>query len=153
MKRKSLHSDRKKKRERCRQRCGHCQQFLSHTQYHHHHHRRLYYNSSLEQWKTIEDIKRSSVPDVPGSSSSESKSKGTYNVCIARMMREQQCPLSLCKPHEASSHTCSQDFDFRLNLKLFVDMLPNLGKGVWKRHLESVLLTVTRTKTLQNLPK
>ena len=28
MKRKSLHSDRKKKRKRCRQRCGHCQQLL-----------------------------------------------------------------------------------------------------------------------------
>ena len=58
MKRKSLHSDR------------------SHSQYHHH--RRLYYNSSLEQWKTVEDIKRSSVPDVLGSSSSGSESEGTY---------------------------------------------------------------------------
>lgn len=97
MKRKILHSDRKKKRERCRQRCGHCQQFLSHTQYHHH--RRLYYNSSLEQWKTVEDIKRSSVPDMPGSSSSESESEGTYKVRIACMLTEKQCPLSLCKPH------------------------------------------------------
>ena len=85
MKTKSLHSDRKKKCERCRQRCGHCQQFLSHTQYHHH--RRLYYNSSLEQWKTMEDIKRSSVPDMPGSSSSESESEGTYKDRITCMLR------------------------------------------------------------------
>ena len=118
MKRKSLHSDHKKKRERCRQRCGHCQQLLSDSQYHHH--RRLYYNSSLEQWKTVEDIKRSSVPDVLGSSSSESESEGTYQfhylynkVRITRWLREQQIMhcvdpyVSLAKP-------------FRLNLKLFV---------------------------------
>ncbi|KAL9964950.1 hypothetical protein ACROYT_G028667 [Oculina patagonica] len=72
MKRKSMQSDRKKTRERSRQRCGHCQQLLSHSQYHLH--RRLYYNSSLDNWKTVEDLKRSSVPvDVPGSSSSESE--------------------------------------------------------------------------------
>ena len=76
----NLHSDRKKKRERLRQRCGYCQQLLSHTQYHHQ--RRLYYNSSLEHWETVEGIKKSSVPDVPGSSSSESESKGMYQFII-----------------------------------------------------------------------
>ena len=74
MKRKSLHGDsnRKKRRQRCRQRCGHCQQFLSNSQFHEH--RRLYFNSSLNQWKTVEQMRKSSVPeDVPGSSSSESE--------------------------------------------------------------------------------
>lgn len=74
MKRKSLHDDsnRKKRRQRCRQRCGHCQQFLSNSQFHEH--RRLYFNSSLNQWKTVEHARNSSVPeDVPGSSSSESE--------------------------------------------------------------------------------
>lgn len=85
MKRKSMQSDRKKTRERSRQRCGHCQQLLSHSQYHLH--RRLYYNSSLDNWKTVEDLKRSSVPvDVPGSSSSESEFEGTSGIACARML-------------------------------------------------------------------
>ena len=74
MKRKGLHDDsnRKKRRQRCRQRCGHCQQFLSNSQFREH--RRLYFNSSLKQWKKVEDARKSSVPeDVPWSSSSESE--------------------------------------------------------------------------------
>ena len=74
MKRKGLHNDsnRKKRRQRCRQRCGHWHQFLSKSQFHEH--RRLYFNSSLNQWKTVEDASKSSVPeDVLGSSSSESE--------------------------------------------------------------------------------
>ena len=74
MKRKGLHDDsnRKKRRQRCRQRCGHCQQFLSNSQFHEH--RRLYFNSSLNQWKTVEHARKSSFPeDVPGSSSNESE--------------------------------------------------------------------------------
>ncbi|KAJ7394701.1 hypothetical protein OS493_000527 [Desmophyllum pertusum] len=77
-KRKDLHgeSSLKKKRSRCRQRCGHCQQLLSKSQYHEH--RRLYFNPSLDQWKTVEYIKNirssaSAPEDVPGSSSSESE--------------------------------------------------------------------------------
>ena len=76
MKRKGLHKDsnRKKRRRRSRQWCGHCQQFLSNSQFHEH--RRLYFNSSLNQWKTVEDSIKSSLPeDVLGSSSSESEGK------------------------------------------------------------------------------
>ena len=87
MKRKSLHGDsnRKKRRQRCRQRCGHCQQFLSNSQFHEH--RRLYFNSSLNQWKTVEHMRKSSVPeDVPGSSSSESEGELIMsNSCSAYM--------------------------------------------------------------------
>ena len=81
MKKKGLHNDsnRKKRRQKCRQRCGHCQQFLSKSQFHEH--RRLYFNSSLNQWKTIEDASKSSVPeDVLGSSSSESEGDHIRNV-------------------------------------------------------------------------
>ena len=74
-----MHTDRKK-RERCKQRCGHCQQLLSDMQYNYYN--KFYYNSSLEQWKTVEDIKRSSVPDMRGSSSSESESKGMNQFII-----------------------------------------------------------------------
>ena len=65
-------SNRKKRRERCRQRCGHCQQLLSNSQFHEH--RRLYFDSNMKQWKTVKGVGRTSAPeDVPGSSSSESK--------------------------------------------------------------------------------
>ena len=81
MKRKGLHNDsiRQKRRQRCRQRCGHCQQFLSNSQFHEH--RRLYFNPSLNQWVTVEDASKSSVPeDVVGSSSRESEGDHIRNV-------------------------------------------------------------------------
>lgn len=58
---------------------GHCQQLLSHMQYHHH--RRLYFNQ-VSEWKTVEDIKSTSAPDVPGSSSSGSEIQGMYQFII-----------------------------------------------------------------------
>ena len=64
----------KKRRQRQRQRCGHCQQFLSHSLYYEH--RRLYFNSTLNQWKTVEQLRSTTeIADVPGSSSSESEGK------------------------------------------------------------------------------
>ena len=75
MKRKVFHGDenRRKKRQWSRQKCGHCEQFLGHTQYHEH--RRLYFNSTLNQWTTVHDLrqKKCELEDVPGSSSSESE--------------------------------------------------------------------------------
>ena len=77
MKRKVFHGDenRRKKRQWSRQKCGHCEQFLGHTQYHEH--RRLYFNSTLNQWTTVHDLrqKKCEPEDVPGSSSSESEGK------------------------------------------------------------------------------
>lgn len=81
MKRKGLHGETsgKKRRSRCRQRCPHCQQLLSNSQYHEH--RKRYFNPVLKEWKTVADltiVKASMpIPDVPGSSSSDSEgSKG-----------------------------------------------------------------------------
>ena len=59
---------------------------------------------------------------MPGSSSSESESKGMYQFIIKFTLlpcwknNNALFNLWLCKPHEASSHTCS----FSINLKLFV---------------------------------
>ena len=79
MKRKVFHGDenRRKKRQWNRQKCGHCEQFLGHTQYHEH--RRLYFNSTLNQWTTVHDLrqKKCEPEDVPGSSSSESEGKNS----------------------------------------------------------------------------
>ena len=83
MKRKNSHdgANQKKKRSRGRQRCGHCQQLLSHSQYHEH--RRLYFNRTLNLWKTVDSLKNVALSaaahaDVPGSSSSDSE--GTFCV-------------------------------------------------------------------------
>ncbi|CAH3172372.1 unnamed protein product, partial [Porites lobata] len=91
MKRKVFHGDenRRKKRQWSRQKCGHCEQFLGHTQYHEH--RRLYFNSTLNQWTTVHDLrqKKCEPEDVPGSSSSESEGKIS---CHSRLLDK----LELC---------------------------------------------------------
>ena len=84
MKRKVFHGDEngRKKRQWSRQKCGHCEQFLGHTQYHEH--RRLYFNSTLDQWTTVHDLRRKKCEpeDVPGSSSSESEGKISCHSCL-----------------------------------------------------------------------
>ena len=88
MKRKGLHGETsgKKRRSRCRQRCPYCQQLLSNSQYHEH--RKRYFNPVLKEWKTAADltiVKASMpIPDVPGSSSSDSEGKLLVHVtaCI-----------------------------------------------------------------------
>ena len=78
MKRKSsgAESHPQKRRQRSRQQCGHCQQFLSNSQYHEH--RRLFFDATINEWRTVDFLKRvknfKGMPeDVLGSSSSESE--------------------------------------------------------------------------------
>ncbi|KAJ7354917.1 hypothetical protein OS493_029026 [Desmophyllum pertusum] len=120
-KRKDLHgeSSLKKKRSRCRQRCGHCQRLLSKSQYHEH--RRLYFNPSLDQWKTVEYIKNirssaSAPEDVPGSSSSESEGvdgnldSSSFGQLFKIFLEVIQAPLESDESDE-SDHRSSEDED------------------------------------------
>ena len=95
MKRKVFHEDenRRRKRQWSRQKCGHCEQFLGHTQYHEH--RRLYFNSTLNQWTTVHVLrqKKCEPEDVPGSSSSESEGKISCHSCLLEFPKKKGKPL------------------------------------------------------------
>ena len=101
MKRKGLHGETngKKRRSRCRQRCPHCQQLLGNSQYHEH--RKRYFNPVLKEWKTVADLTKVKasipIPDVPGSSSSDSEGKLCVHVtaCI-RISCKAIKSLSVC---------------------------------------------------------
>lgn len=102
MKRKVFHGDenRRKKRQWSRQKCGHCEQFLGHTQYHEH--RRLYFNSTLNQWTTVHDLrqKKCEPEDVPGSSSSESEGKISCHSRLLEFPKKRQTITKAWFPYD-----------------------------------------------------
>ena len=102
MKRKVFHGDenRRKKRQWSRQKCGHCEQFLGHTQYHEH--RRLYFNSTLNQWTTVHDLrqKKCEPEDVPGSSSSESEGKISCHSRLLEFPKKRQTLTKAWFPYD-----------------------------------------------------
>ena len=123
MKRKGLHGETsgKKRRSRCRQRCPHCQQLLGKSQYHEH--RKRYFNPVLKEWKTVADLAKVKasipIPDVPGSSSSDSEGKLCVYVtscirisCKARVCFERPLRFHMLMQVRPLSFTCVNNSAF-----------------------------------------